>query len=321
MVAKGWTRESFRSALEDTPLRFRQAVARSATARVRVAERVDDVVVLDPGDSGVAGRAVAALAARYSEVPVVYSPDSELPAFVTEHSVVLVVAALGTEAVDDALAAAAAAGAVCLEVGGDAGARPRQATVTSFGVDSRGLARAVFGEIVGTAVGALAAVGVVAEEFFSTAESIAAGGTSDADVHAIVGRIGASVPVFVGAGPLGEVAALRAKASYNQNCRAPAFAIGAADAFRYDIHGWGINGDVTRQVFTLVRLRTGSEGPSAAADLDRYVDAVDEAVSDVVTVSSVRDGELAGFLDLVRTVDLVSVGAARDIEPHVNSEF
>ena len=78
-------------------------------------------------------------------------------------------------------------------------------------------------------------------------------------------RIGRTIPLVYGGGPIGAVAAMRWKCQVNENAKAPAFANRLPELCHNEAAGWGQHGDVTRQVLTLVQLRHDFETREVAA--------------------------------------------------------
>ena len=78
-----------------------------------------------------------------------------------------------------------------------------------------------------------------------------------------------------------------------------------------EIAGWAVNGDVTRQVFTLVLLRHDFEHPQVARRFEIVAEVCDEVVADVLRVEAPGDGPLAQFLDLALVGDLASLSPGR----------
>jgi glucose/mannose-6-phosphate isomerase len=132
-------------------------------------------------------------------------------------------------------------------------------------------------------------------------------GDSAAD---IARSIGPTIPLLVGAGPVGAVAAQRWKAQVNENAKAPAFTAAIPEMCHNEICGWGQHGDVTRQVFTLVELRHDEEHPQESRRFDLIRDLLAEVVHEVVEVRAVGDGALAQLFDLTLLGDFVSLHMA-----------
>lgn len=127
-------------------------------------------------------------------------------------------------------------------------------------------------------------------------------------------RIGRLFPLVYGAGPLGAVAARRWKNQCNENAKSPAFANALPELLHGELSGWGQDGDVTRQVFSLVELRHEHEHP-ADTQWFRRVDALlEEVVHERLEVVAEGDGALAQLLDLVYVGDLTSYHLAQEYE-------
>jgi glucose/mannose-6-phosphate isomerase len=123
-------------------------------------------------------------------------------------------------------------------------------------------------------------------------------------------RIGRTIPLVHGAAGLGAVAARRWKAQVNENAKSPAFAGVQPEVCHNEVVGFGQQGDVTRQVMTLVNLRTGLEDARLLASFGVFADLVSEALAGVVDVEAAGEGELARFFDLVMIGDFVSLHLA-----------
>src|SRR5262249_24556121 len=85
-------------------------------------------------------------------------------------------------------------------------------------------------------------------------------------------RVGRTVPLVYGGGPIGAAAAARWKNQVNENAKAPAFANRLPELCHNEAAGWGQHGDVTRQVLTLIQLRHDFEHPQVG----RRFELVDE---------------------------------------------
>jgi glucose/mannose-6-phosphate isomerase len=120
-----------------------------------------------------------------------------------------------------------------------------------------------------------------------------------------------TIPLLLGAGPLGEVAAKRWKTQVNENAKAPAFAMAIPEMCHNEVCGWGQHGDVTRQVFTLVELRHDEEHPQEVRRFELVRDMVmAEVVHEVVEVRAEGEGPLAQLLDLILYGDFVTLHMA-----------
>jgi glucose/mannose-6-phosphate isomerase len=125
-------------------------------------------------------------------------------------------------------------------------------------------------------------------------------------------RIGRTIPLVYGGGPIGAVAATRWKCQVNENAKAPAFANRLPELCHNEVAGWGQHGDVTRQVITLVQLRHDFEHPQVGRRFELVDDLVAEVVAGIHDVHAEGDGPLAQLFDLVLQGDFVSLHLAVD---------
>ena len=133
----------------------------------------------------------------------------------------------------------------------------------------------------------------------------------------IARQIGRTIPLFHGASGLGAVAARRWKTQVNENSKSPAAFGVQPEVCHNEVCGFGQQGDVTRQVLTLVSLRTGLEDAVMSRRFELFAELTAEALARVVDVEASGEGELARFFDLVMIGDFVSLHlAAREgIDP------
>jgi len=125
-------------------------------------------------------------------------------------------------------------------------------------------------------------------------------------------RIGRTIPLVYGGGPLGAAAATRWKCQVNENAKAPAFANRLPEVCHNEVAGWGQHGDVTRQVISLVQLRHDFEHPQVGRRFELVDDLVAEVVAGIHDVHAEGDGPLAQLFDLVLQGDFVSLHLAVD---------
>jgi glucose/mannose-6-phosphate isomerase len=291
-------------------------------------ERIEHVVVLGMGGSGVAGDILSAAAGPFLPVPVIVSKGYELPAFVGETSLVFAVSFSGdTEETVEAASAAAVEGAhmVVITSGGELGRLAR-----SWGAPIVGLPggipqpRAAVGamaipafivlEEIGLFPGAQQWVDFAVEQLTRRRDEL----TADANpAQEIARRIGRTVPLIYGGGQLGATAASRWKNQINENANGPAFWNTLPELCHNEVQGWGQNGDLTRQAMTLVNLRHEFEHPQVTRRFELVTPLVEEAVSQVLEVEAAGEGQLAQLLDLVLIGDFVSLhlAAQEGIDP------
>ena len=284
-------------------------------------ERIEHVVVLGMGGSGVAGDVLTAAAGPFLPVPVVVAKSYELPNFVSESSLVFAISFSGdTEETVEAASAAAVLGArlVVVTAGGELGR-----LAASWGVPvvpvPPGIPqpRAALGalavppfvvlEEVGLFRGATQWVDLAVEQLGRRRDALVEDGNAAA---ALARRIGRTLPLFHGGGALGATAAQRWKTQVNENANAPAFWNAHPELCHNEVQGWGQHGDLTRQVFTLVNLRHEYEHPQLSRRFDLTRDLLEEVVASVADVRAEGEGQLAQLLDLVLLGDFVSLHLA-----------
>jgi glucose/mannose-6-phosphate isomerase len=288
---------------------------------------IDNVVVLGMGGSGIAGDVVAAVGAPFLPVPLIVCKGYAPPSFVGPGTLCFAVSFSGnTEETIEAAQSAAAAGAHMVAVcqGGRLGElapswqAPHVPVPDDIPMPRAGLGALVVPmltllEKVGLFPGASAWVDAAATQLMVRRDAVFAGESA-----AVIARtVGRTIPLVVGAGPLGAVAAQRWKNQINENAKAPAFTAPIPEMCHNEVCGWGQHGDMTRQVFTLVELRHDEEHPQESRRFELVRDLLAEVVHDVVEVQAVGDGPLAQLFDLILLGDFVSLqlAAQEGIDP------
>ncbi len=300
---------------------FDAAVAARGLEGLPDRDRIEHVVVLGMGGSGMAGDVLAATAGPFLPVPVVVSKGYELPAFVGETSLVFAVSFSGnTEETVEAASAAAVEGArmVVVTKGGELGRLASSWGVPVVGVPDRlaqprsglgalAIPALVVLEEIGLFPGAQQWIDFAVEQLRRRRDQL----VGDALLgRALAARIGRTLPIFYGGGLIGATAAQRWKNQVNENAKVPAFWHSQPELCHNEIAGWGQHGDLTRQVFTVVNLRHDFEHPQVVRRFDVVNALVDEVVSSVEEVRAEGEGHLAQLLDLVMVGDFVSLHLA-----------
>jgi glucose/mannose-6-phosphate isomerase len=305
--------------------RFPEQVAQAATVAAAVeglpsADEVDNVLVLGMGGSGIAGDVLAATGGPFVPVPIVVAKGYAPPSFVGPGTLCFAVSFSGnTEETVEAAQAAAAAGArmVVVSAGGELGALapswqaplvplPTDIPMPRAALGALSVPLVVLPEKVGLFPGASGWVDAAVTQLVARRDALVAGDAA----QRIARRIDRTIPLVVGAGPLGAVAALRWKAQVNENAKAPAFTAVYPELCHNEVVGWGQNGDVTRQVFTLVELRHDEEHPQELRRFELVRDLLAEVVHDVIEVRAEGEGPLAQLFDLTLVGDFVSLHLA-----------
>jgi glucose/mannose-6-phosphate isomerase len=301
---------------------------------------VSHVVVIGVGADGFAGDVVRAATAPELPVPLVVVKSNELPGFVDQSSLVFAVSWSGeTPTTVTAAAEALVRGASLVGVGGPGTLQDlaRRAGAPFVPVP-KGLpqARAAVGALAVPILVILERMGLVPDMGTQLAAAVdqlsrrrdelrparvTASGhepARPADVAVTAARrIGRTLPLIHGSRGLVGVAAQRWKTQINENAKSPAFWSEHPDLCYNELAGWGQSGDVTRQLITLVQLRTDREDADSARRFDAEAEVLREVVADVVPVVAQGSGPLARFFDLALIGDLVSLhlAAAEDVDP------
>ncbi|MDP8987539.1 MAG: bifunctional phosphoglucose/phosphomannose isomerase [Actinomycetota bacterium] len=284
-------------------------------------DRVENVVVLGMGGSGMAGDILAATAGPFLPVPVVVSKGYELPAFVSETSLVFAVSFSGdTEETVEVASAAAVEGArmVVVTGGGELGRLgaswgvpvigvPRELRQPRAAIGALAIPPLVVLEEMGLFVGAQQWIDFAVEQL-RRRRDVLAGDRSPA--VELAKRIGRTVPLFYGGGDVGATAAQRWKNQVNENAKSPAFWHTHPELCHNEVCGWGQHGDVTRQVLTVVNLRHEFEHPQVARRFDVVNALLHEVVASIEEVWAEGEGQLAQLLDLMLMGDFVTLHLA-----------
>lgn len=289
-------------------------------------ERVENIVVLGMGGSGIAGDVLAAAASPYLSVPVAVVKSYVVPAFVSDSSLVFAISFSGdTEETVEAVAEAQGAGAKIVVVtgGGELSRFAERAELPAFALP-RDIPqpRAALGAMAMPPIFALQAMGFFpgASEWVDQAviqlrrrrdEAFVAG--SGAEM--VAQRIGDTIPLVESSHMLGSAAAQRWKTQINENAKRPAFWSVYPELCHNEVVGWG-RPELSRNL-TIVNLRHDHEHPQVARRVAEVSEMVAGDVSTVVDVRAQGEGELAQLLDLMMVGDAVSLHlAARDgIDP------
>lgn len=291
-------------------------------------EMVENVVVLGMGGSGVAGDLVLAIAAPFMAVPVVVVKGYTPPAFVGEGTLVFAVSFSGdTEETLEAATEAAVQGAhvVAVTGGGELAQRargwgaPTVAVPTDIpqpraAIGAMAIPPLVVLEEMGLFPGATEWISLAVEQLRRRRDQLTGSVNPARD---LARRIGRTVPLVYSAGAVGSTAAMRWKNQFNENTKIPSFWASYPELCHNEICGWGQHGDVTRQLFTLVNLRTDSEHPQVMRRFELVNDIVREVVASIEEVVAQGEGDLAQLMDLVLFGDCVSLylAAQEGVDP------
>jgi len=287
------------------------------------ARAVEHVVVLGMGGSGIAGDILVATAGPLLPIPVIAVKSYECPAFVGDGSLVFAVSCSGdTEETVQAATDAALQGAkvVAITSGGELAhlarewgapmvAVPASLPQPRSAIGAMAIPPLVVLEQIGLLRGASHWIGLAVEQLTRRRDQLVAGGANSV-AGTIARKIGRTWPLVHGGGAIGAAAALRWKTQVNENAKAPAFWNTQPELCHNEICGWGQDGDVTRQLITLVQLRHDAEHPQVIRRFELVAELLAETVAHIVEVRAEGDGDLAQLFDLILVGDFVSLWMA-----------
>jgi len=284
-------------------------------------DKVEHVVVLGMGGSGIAGDILSAAAQPFMSLPVVVSKSYELPAFVGEGSLVFAISYSGdTEETVEAATEAAVQGAsiVAITSGGELGRLaagwgtpvvPVPSTIPQprAALGAMAIPPLIVLEDIGLFPGAGQWVDDAVEQLKYRAHRLT---TDKSEAAELARRIGRTIPLIYGGGAIGATAAQRWKTQCNENAKLPAFFNAHPELCHNEVCGWGQAGDVTRQTITAVGLRHDFEHPQVVRRFDLVWKMLDEVVAGIEEVHAEGEGQLAQLLDLILVGDFVSLHLA-----------
>ena len=284
-------------------------------------ERVENVVVLGMGGSGIAGDVLVAVAAPFMPVPVTVVKGYVPPDYVGTGSLVFAMSFSGdTEETLEAAAGAYEAGASMIVVAGGGAlvslagewhvpVVPVPTTIPQprAALGAMAIPPLVLLEQIGLFPGALQWVDQAVDQLRRRRDELVRPGSLAED---LARRIGRTIPLVHSSQDLGAAAALRWKAQVNENAKSPAFFNVYPELCHNELAGWGQHGDATRQLITLVNLRHDAEHPQVSRRFDLVVEVLREVVADVIEVRAAGEGDLAQLFDLAMIGDFVSLHLA-----------
>jgi glucose/mannose-6-phosphate isomerase len=284
-------------------------------------DRVGQVLALGMGGSGIAGDVLSVVAGPFVPVPISISKDYELPGYVGERTLVFAISFSGnSEETVEAATEANALGAHVISVttGGELARLaaewgrpvlhiPPGIPMPRAGLGALAVPPLLALEQIGLFPGARGWVQAAVEQLERRRDQLSLAG-SGAEV--LARRIGRTIPLVYGAGPIGALAAMRWKCDVNENAKAPAFHNRVPELCHNEVAGWGQHGDVTRQVFTIVNLRHDHEHPHLPRRFELVNSLEEEVVVGIEEVRAEGEGPLAQVFDLVLYGDLMSLAMA-----------
>ncbi len=309
-----------------------------ATAAARARELVgqvergdiENVVVIGMGGSGISGDVVTAVTGPLMPVPITVCKSYECPAFVGPETLAFAISASGnTEETVQAATDAEAAGAQVVAVTGGGqladlashwGAPvfpvPPEIPQPRAALGAMAIPPLVVLDHLGLYRGGSTWIGAAVDQLELRRDEIEAGGEASAPAE-VARRIGRTMALIHGGGAVGATAAQRWKTQINENAKAPAFWAVQPELCHNEVCGWGVNGDMTRQVITAVALRHEGEHPQVGRRFELIGEIMREVVADVIEVQAAGEGDLEQLFDLILFGDYVSLwlAAAAGVDP------
>jgi glucose/mannose-6-phosphate isomerase len=305
-----------------------EAAGEVATDALPAAESIRNIVILGMGGSGIAGDVVNSVSSGVLPVPVTVMKQIRTPRFVGPGTLAFAVSYSGdTEETLSMARGAADAGATLVTISSGGALAGLPATL-HFPCPPGLMPRAALGALVAPMFVVLFRMGLMPEahallvraqqQLAHRRDRCRPEVEGDANpARELARKIERTIPLIHGGGALGAVAAMRWKCDVNENAKAPAFWATHPELDHNEICGFGQHGDVTRQVFTLVVLRHGSEHERLAPRFAYSRGLIEECVAQVLEVQAEGEGRLAQLLDLMYMGDWVSTYLAldNDVDP------
>ncbi|MCB0995775.1 MAG: bifunctional phosphoglucose/phosphomannose isomerase [Acidimicrobiales bacterium] len=286
-------------------------------------DRIRNVLVLGMGGSGIVGDLLSVVAGPYLPVPVLTIKGYEPPSYVDDHTLVFAVSFSGnTLETLQAVETAHSAGAhiVAVTTGGELARRVSawgqpvvriDSTIPQprAGIGAAAIPTLVVLEDLGLFRGASEWIRLAVDQLRRRRDRLV---LPNSPARVLARRLQGTFPLIWGGGGPGGLAATRWKTQFNENTKLAAFASEVPEMCHNEIAGFGLHGDVTRQVFSVIQLRHDDEHPLVMTAFDVLTELVEEVVADVHTVRAEGEGRLAQVLDLFLWGDLVSLFVAEE---------
>jgi glucose/mannose-6-phosphate isomerase len=293
-------------------------------------DAIDSIAVLGMGGSGIAGDVLQAVGTALP-VPVVALKQYRTPAFIGPRTLVFALSYSGnTEETVSMTRGAFEAGApiVTVTCGGALDELAAEHRGLRIACPSGLMPRAALGALLAPLLVTVFRLGIYPEAHASLvmAQQQLARRRDECrpevegaknPARELARKIGRTIPVVYGGGAIGAVAARRFKNDVNETAKAPAFWGAYPELNHAEICGWGQQGDVTRQILSLVQLRHGFEHERLSEQIARSQEMIEEVFVQVLEVEARGEGRLAQLLDLMYLGTWTScyLALANDVDP------
>jgi len=304
--------EQFQSALE---------LAKEVDISALEGTEFSSILVIGMGGSGVSGDIVSAVLSPECKIPVNVSKNYELPGFVDSKTLVIAASYSGkTEETLSAVSAAQEKSAPMIVVcsGGELAeiAKNSESPCVRYSAPDDLQPRAGMGALIAPIMVALDKLGLYAHGISDCESAIeqlkkrrdeCVDPSSENTASDLVNKIANTIPLVYGGGALGAVAAYRFKCDVNENAKTPAFWNAYPELNHNEIVGFGQNGDLTRQILTLIEFRHDFEHKQVQRRFEISRELIRETLHDVVEVRAQGGTAFAQLCDLMYVGSLASV--------------
>lgn len=311
-----------------TPEVMDDAVAATTVDRSDLPPDIGAVVALGTGASGIGGALLVGLGEREAGIPVTACHSHRPPRWTGPGTLVFATSFSGdTEETLDAAALAGSAGATVVAVtgGGALGEMAAAAGWPTIPVPSRlrssraalsalSVPQLVVLDRAGLVRGIEDQVGEAADLLRQRRVEIVGSGGEAARLARAIGR---TLPLVHGPDGLGAAAATRWRTQVNGLAKTPAFSSTYPDLYHDELVGWGLHGDVTRQLLTVLVLRMPREEPTVTRRIDAVSEILREVVAAVHEVRPTSTDPLGAYFELSMIGDVTALylAAAEGTDP------
>ncbi|MCO5313795.1 MAG: hypothetical protein M9952_12770 [Microthrixaceae bacterium] len=291
------------ASLFQAPAAIRATIAAAGSAGVPEGLEIGAVVLAASQRSALTAKTVGSIAAQRVQRPVIVNLGEPLPVWLGSRSLVV---ALDDAAANEVVSDDSVAGVPVIAIGAQTERRPNPLVETAAAL----VALAQFDIAPGLLDDLIGAADLVESRL---EEWVADKGPA----RRLARRIGRTLPLVYGAGPVGAAAAASWKFSVNRNAKAPAYWNAVPGVDFDEVCGWAQHGDVTRQVFTLAVLRSALETDDQRHRLDVTAETCEEIVAGVHPVDATATTDVGVLFELMAFGEMVSLHMAdiADIDP------
>lgn len=289
--------------LRQAPAAIRATAVAASQSGVPEGLEIGAVVLAASARSALTAQAVQAIANQRVQRPVLVNLGEPLPVWLGSRSLVIALDDVAAEAV---VSDQTVAGVPVIAIGASSAQRPNPLVETAAalcGLGQCGIAPGLLDDLVAASDHLESRLGELSVEKGSA--------------RRLARRIGRTLPLIYGAGPVGAAAAASWKFSVNRNAKAAAYASSIPGLDFDEVVGWAQHGDVTRQVFTLAMLRSVLETDDQRHRMDVTAETCEEIVAGVYPIEATGTTDVAVLFELMAWGELVSLHMAdiADIDP------